>query len=177
MDPEDEALIRKFAGLQTGQQEEEAVVYIPLQATSVRNWNLCLVAKVLTDRAVFEAQFERAMRRVWGLSPTSTLHMVDRGFYLVECSTDGEFQRIMNEGPWLYRQDLVLVADCPSLDHLNDLGLQHAEVWVQFHNMPVESLTEEGLLLVTKKVGIAISDPLFAHLNGKQFTRVRMFLP
>lgn len=176
MDPEDEALIRKFAGLQAGEQEEETVVSIPLQATSARNWKLCLVVKVLTDRAVFDAQFERAMRRVWGLYPASVFKMVDRGFYLIECSTEGEYERILNEGPWSYRQDLVLAAECPSPNHLNDSGLKHAEAWVQFHNLPIDSLTEEGLLMVTKKVGTAISDPLHAHFNGKQYTRIKMLL-
>lgn len=176
MDPEDEALIWKFAGLHTGQQEAETVVSIPLQATTVRNWKLCLVAKVLTDRSVFEAQFERSMRRLWGLYPATTFQMIERGFYLVECTTKAETERMLYEGPWNYRQDLVLIAACTSSKQLNDSKLKEAEVWVQFHGLPADSLTEAGFQLVLSKVGTAISDPLPANQNGKQYHRVKMLI-
>lgn len=84
------------------------------------------MAKVHTDRAVFDAQFERMMRRIWGICPGSTLKMVDRGLYLIECSTHEEYERVLNGGPWTYRQDLMVVGECPSPNHLNDSSVNQA---------------------------------------------------
>lgn len=83
---------------------------------------------------------------------------------------------MVNDGPWTYKDDLVLVAECSSLENLNESLLQHAEVWVQFHNVPLESLTEEGFSIITNKVGVALSDPKTAYHNGKPFQRVKMLV-
>lgn len=177
MDQSDEDLIRKFADLQTNSQAEGSTVVIPSKAFTSRNWGLCLLVKIVSDRAVFDAQFEKQMRRAWGAHPSTIFTVTDRSLYLVECENRGDYTRILNDGPWSYRQDLVVIKECRSQEEVDVSRMSHAEIWIQLHNLPVHSLTEEGVQILIKDMGMMLSDPIPAAFNGKQFLRVKMLIP
>lgn len=136
-----------------------------------------MILKVLTDRSVFDSQFEKQMRRVWGLHPSTTIKMVDRGLFLAECVNKRDFEQILNKGPWTYRQDVILATHCASPGEVNDSKLTHVDLWVQFHNVPLDTLTEDGVRRITTPIGTALSEPIPAHQNGKQYFRIKILLP
>lgn len=176
MDQSDEDLIRKFADLQTETNSSSSTISIPTQAINVRNWELCALVKVFSDRPVFDSQFERQMRRAWGVCPRTSFTMSGRGIYLVECENKKDFDRIISEGPWSYRQDLVVAVECASPDEIDGDRVTHAELWVQFHNLGLEVLTEEGVRILTEPVGTVLSEPMVGYLNGKTFFKVKLLL-
>lgn len=176
MELSDEELIRKFAGLHT-ELGGGALVSIPDQAATSRDWSLCILAKVCTDRTVFDSQFERQTRKLWNVNPATSFKLLDRSLYLIECVNKEDQSRILTGGPWMYRQDWVVVAECKSAKDMNAKSLTHGEVWVQYHNMPLDSLTDEGVARLTSPVGIALSDPVLVTTSAKQFFRVKIFLP
>lgn len=171
MDPYDEELIKKFADLQPGGSSQALI--IPQAAAVTTNWELCVIAQVRSDRMIFDSQFEKMMRRVWDLNPNTTLRQKDRGTFLVECCSKEEKTRILNEGPWVYRDDLVAVSPGKSNADLTE-QIQSAEIWVQFHGVQADSLTDEGLALVTGRVGKPITDPIRCSINGRQFLRIKL---
>lgn len=57
---EDEALIMRFVGLQTG-EASPATVQIPIHAATSTNWHLCVLVKVVSDRVSQDANFIRTM--------------------------------------------------------------------------------------------------------------------
>lgn len=109
---------------------------------------------------VFDAQFERAMRRVWGSNPNTRFQLVDRNLYLIKCATKEDVKRIIDEGPWLYRNDMVVAVECPSEEDIKDSALKQGVVWVQYHHIPLESVNEEGVTILTKPIGLPLSDPV-----------------
>lgn len=74
------------------------------------------------------------------------------------------------------RQDLVILAECKSPDEINGDSLTHGDVWVQYHNMPIESLTEEGVGRLMDLVGIALLDLIIVTTRGKQLFRIKMLI-
>lgn len=177
MDQSDEELIWKFAGLQTESQSKALTVAIPSSAIISRNWDKCVLVKVISDRTIFDAQFEKQMRRAWGVHPSTTFTSSEKGLYLVECENKRDITRIISDGPWTYRDDLVIAAECTSEEDANGGKFTHAEVWVQFHNMRVDSLTEEGIRIITEPLGLAISEPITGHMHGKKFFRIKILIP
>lgn len=120
-----------------------------------------------------DSQFDKTMRRAWDLKPSSTLKLKSRGVYLVECSSKEEKNRILEGGPWVYRNDLVAVANCASNADLLSL-IKSADQWVQFHGPHMDTLTEQGMRLLMDRVGNPISDPIRSNVNGRQFIRAKL---
>lgn len=176
MDQSDEELIRKFAGLQTQSQQVGTAISIPNQAINSRNWDLCFLAKVHSDKIVFEAPFERQMRRAWGLNHTTTFTMIERGLYLLECDNEQERSKVLMDGPWTYRQDLVIVSECNSMEESDGRNMTHTDLWVQYHNIPLDVLNEEGIKLLTNPIGSPLSEPVPGFSNGKPYFKIRMLI-
>lgn len=169
MDPEDEALIRKFSQLQT----RPSKVIISASGAKQKNWSLCLKAAVHTDKMVFSNQLENQMRKLWDVQPETSFKQTAKGVYLIELVDKKEYSRVLNGGPWIYRQDLVGIEQCASPEAAAT-EITKGELWVQYHNMPHDELTAEGLKKLTEKIGIPISDPITGFINSKQFFKIKM---
>lgn len=126
---------------------------------------------------VFQAQFERQMRRAWGVQPSTTFTMKKKGLYVIQCANRSDYDKILHEGPWTYRQDLLLTVECASDEEVDEGRLTHVELWVQFHNLPPKSLTEKGINILTDQVGIAISVPALSSYGGKEYLRAKIMMP
>lgn len=53
MELADEELINKFDGMHTAESVNVTIVTIPIKAVISRQWDLCILALVCTDRLVF----------------------------------------------------------------------------------------------------------------------------
>ena len=137
---------------------------------------MCVLVKVLSDRTVFDAQFERQMRRAWGVHHSTTFTMTERGLYLVHCENRRDYERVLSNGPWTYRQDLVLITECFSMEEADERTITHTEIWVQFHNLSADLLTEEGVTILADPIGEVLSEPLVSYLNGRQYFKVKILL-
>lgn len=173
MDQVDEELIRKFAQLHTASSSSATALVLSSSAVETRDWGLCMRAKVCKDKMVFEAQFEKLMRRAWGAKPATVFTQIERGSYLIEFTGKSEMLRILNEGPWIYRQDLVAVAPCTTEEQLTH-PIDKVELWVQFHNVQDDSLTDEGILMLTSQVGTQVTEPVRGFINGRRFFKIKL---
>lgn len=172
MDAADEELIRRFAGLQAGEGQSNAIV-LPQEVAVRKNWEQCLAVRVCLERMVFADQFEKFMRIAWDVGLDATFTPKGRGNFLVEFHGKDEKNRVQYQGPWFYRNDLVVVAPCNSFADL-ELPITRAELWVQFHKSHAETLTVEGTKIITDLVGQPVSDPVWSSFNGRQFFKVKL---
>jgi hypothetical protein len=60
------------------------------QVFSKRNWVLCVVALVVSDRGASNNHFISTMSKVWNLGKTSNIEAMARNTYLVEFTTARE---------------------------------------------------------------------------------------
>lgn len=170
----DEELIKKFAGMQTAEPTAEETVTLPIEAMVCRQWELCLLVRVCTDRLVFDSQFEQQMRRLWNVNPQTVFSQIDKGLFLVELTTPKEVELIQNKGPWFYKNDLLAITTCQSSDQLTMKHVEKGELWVQFHNAPLEAMNEEGFSIIMGPVGLELSDPVVVKTGGKKFFRIKL---
>lgn len=59
---------------------------------------------------------------------------------------------------------------------LKSLLIASKALWVQFHNIPVNSLKEEGLVLMEKVVGTLVSAPVHSFFNGRQVMKFKILV-
>lgn len=132
---DDEAFIQQFVGLSTDDLES-AVVAVPKKAISSTNWDLCLLARIVTDRIVLDGPFAKAMITAWEVDPATTVRQVIKNYYLFEFNSIEDF-RMAQLGVWTYRGDLVALRQVTSDSDLNLAMVDQAVVRVLFMNLPV----------------------------------------
>jgi hypothetical protein len=67
MELSNDELVARFAILQAQDEEESEGIMLSQQPFAAEKWNLCLVAWVLTDKIMVDAQFGGAMVTIWNL--------------------------------------------------------------------------------------------------------------
>lgn len=147
---------------------------LPAHATTSTRWDSCLLLRVITDRAVMDSSFYSAMANAWRIDANSVFRQVTRNCYMATFQSSEEMTRIRLGGPWTYRGDLVAMATVKSHTELVPETADTADVWVQFYQIPVNSMKEEGLLMLARKLGTPISSPIDGFVNGKPFTKCKI---
>lgn len=172
---EDEALITKFVGLQTGDGLVNKV-QVPQSATTSTAWELALLLKVVTDRTVLDIPFTNTMRQAWGTDPNTLIRPISKNLYLAEFISEEELLKVSLGGPWTYRGDLVAHRRVTTHSDLQPKHIDFATIWVQLHNLPVNCLTEEGIDIVASELGTPVSPSVEGFVNGRRFFKVKVMI-
>lgn len=117
------------------------------------------------------------MTRIWATQPETTFSLIGINMYLVEFTSEKELLRIMNRGVWTYREEVVTIQRIRGSADLIRPHVRNLDVWVQWHGIPLEEITKQGLLEISTKVGKPKSDVYEAFANGKKFFRIKMMIP
>lgn len=173
--PEDEALIQRFVGLTTA-EEALTPVNLPLSAATSTNWEYTLLVRIISDRTVMDNQFISNMLIAWKVHPDTIFRPVMRNLYLIEFVNQEDLYSVSLGGPWTYRGDLVAPRRVSSQADLHPSHIVLANLWVQFFNLPVNSLTEEGLDILAGELGTRVSPPVDGFLNGKRFIKLKIMV-
>jgi Domain of unknown function (DUF4283) len=173
----DEELIRRFSTLRAdGGQDEERQLVIPVTAVSKRNWNLCVVARVVTDRMMVDSQFIDTMMRVWNMGAQSSITVVAKATYLIQFTEVNEMCNVIDKGVWTYKNDLIAFKQASKPNDLTPEFVQAAEMMVQLHNLPPETFSQEGLLLIMQAVGTVLTEVTDFIQNGKKVYRAKVLI-
>lgn len=103
---EDETLIQKFIGLQISNNTTPKVL-IPYGVASSIAWDLCMMAKIVTNKSVMDGPFSTVMIQAWGTDPGTLFEGVARNSYLIEFKNEKDMCKAITGGPWTFRGDLV----------------------------------------------------------------------
>lgn len=173
---EDE-LSQLFQSLQPLMEGGPPTLDLPIQATTERNWDLAVLAKVVTTRPVIDNQFGVTMLKVWGKHPDTRISPIGGNTFLIDFVAKNDMLEVLNRQPWTYRQDLIAMTKVSKQSDLNEEFVDKVEIWTQLHNIPPECISETGLRLVAERLGLLTSDVLSASMGGRQYSRVRVAYP
>lgn len=173
---EDEALIQKFVGLQTEENKPLKIV-VPTTAASNTNWERCILAKVISNKSMLDAPFSAAMLQAWGADPETIFRSVGKNSYLIEFQNKEDMYMAELNGPWTFRGDLVATCMVNCHQDLQSVRMEHANLWVQFHHVPINSLTEEGFDILGRQIGIPVSTHVEGFINGRRLYKLKIRVP
>lgn len=174
--PEDEALIQKFVGLQT-EENKPLKIAVPTTAASNTNWERCILAKVISNKSMLDAPFSAAMLQAWGADPETIFRSVGKNSYLIEFQNKEDMYMAELNGPWTFRGDLVATCMVNCHQDLQSVRMEHANLWVQFHHVPINSLTEEGFDILGRQIGIPVSTHVEGFINGRRLYKLKIRVP
>lgn len=172
---EDEEFISQFANLSAGTGSVQPVD-IPINTVTTRDWKLCALVRVVTDKTVTDPGFSTLMRRIWGVHTSTEISAITRNIFFTTFTSTAELERIMHKGVWTYRGDAVVMKRLGGPADLSTPTVSEMEVWTQLHKLPFQALSE-GVLLLASQIGKLFSRPTELFQGGNTYHRVKVRLP
>lgn len=130
--------------------------------------------KVVTDRTVLDGQFNQMMSKVWAVDPETVFRPVTKNCFLLKFCNLEDMNKVHRRGPWTYRGDMIASALVKSQSDLKATHIDSIGMWVQFFNLPINSLKEEGLQLLAKPLGTSLSLPISSFVGGRSFVKIKV---
>jgi hypothetical protein len=116
------------------------------------------------------------MRTAWSPAKEVTFQALEENLFTIQCHCLGDWLKIEQGGPWLFRQNAVIIEPYDGLSAIDSVELNQIAVWLQIHKLPI-GYRDKALIknLVQRKVGpVSTVETQISGINN--FVRVRVKL-
>lgn len=151
-----------YAGLTIDDGDGEGLILkeIPGEKENI-NYDKCLVGSFLTNRKVNFVAMQDMLASIW--RPVKGVFMEETNFtniFLFKFFHELDVQRVMDDGPWTFNQQVLLLKKLEENDQLHKLKLNELIIWVQVYDLPIGFNSE----IIHKSIGnyvgrFVMSDP------------------
>jgi hypothetical protein len=116
------------------------------------------------------------MRTAWSPAKEIIFQHIERNLFTVQCFCLGDWLKVTEEGPWLFRQNIVSIEKYDGFAPPDSIDLNTFETWIQIDKLPIRYRNDALIKNLTeRKVGKAIK--VETDVNGVgNFVRVRVVL-
>ena len=173
----DEALIQKLSGVHISSASEDSSIKIHQAHVIERDWNLAIIAKVIAQKPLNDTSLINSLIRLWKINPDTKFSPQGSGKFLVTFKSENEMNRILFKGPWIVRNELIVVQKIKGEEDLIGEVVNHVELWMQLHHLPLEQISNNGISQIIEHLGEPISKPINIFVNGYKATKIRVLLP
>lgn len=170
----DDEIASLLASIAPEASTQQSRLAIPQHITASRDWSLSYLAHVMTDRVVFDDNFITHMLELWGPYLGTRISPIARNTYLIEFVSAREMYEVLRKEPWIYRTDIVSMHKVHEPSQLRPDFVNHIALWTQFHNVPPEMLSVEGITYLAQDIGTPISEVKSGYNADRLFMRVKI---
>jgi hypothetical protein len=155
-------VLMKKLGLR--EEDLDDVVYEdepPPPATATR-W--LAIARVHTDREFRDFWFYKNMRTAWDTAQEVKFRSLDDNMYTVQFSCLGDWDKVMDGGPWTFRGNPVLLAPYDGFTKPSEIALNTFKVWIQIHDLP------DGFKPMLESLASKVGEVIVAENRSNDFS-------
>ncbi|KAE8799792.1 hypothetical protein D1007_24891 [Hordeum vulgare] len=134
------------------------------------------IARVHTNKPFSRGAFYENMRMAWSLAQGVTFSALGENLFSITVDCMGDWKRITEEGPWLFRDHVVLIESYDGFNKFDEIILDQLEVWIQVLDLPPMYRKEPVIRSLTKKVGTVVKGMLNPRWGSGRIVRVRVKL-
>ena len=121
------------------------------------------LARVNTSKTYSQTWFFRNMRSAWDIAQEARFKPLEENLYMVTFYCLGDWERVMNDGPWNFRGDAVILLPYDGITKPSTVKLETINIWIQIHDVP--ELYGHLVAPLAAKVG----EVLFSEPNSHDF--------
>jgi hypothetical protein len=134
------------------------------------------LARVHTENYFSPQTFEQHMMVAWSPAQEVKIKPIEANLFTIQCQCLGDWLKVKEEGPWLFRQNAVIIEPYDGLAAPDTIDLNFVSVWMQIHKLP-PGYRKKTLItnLTEKKVG-KVSEVEINIEGVNNFVRVRVKL-
>ncbi|KAM0839832.1 hypothetical protein ACQ4PT_060066 [Festuca glaucescens] len=134
-------------------------------------------AKVLTGKSFSMQSLKNSMQAAWNPAHEVSFHALEPNLFVLQAHCLGDWNRIMHEGPWLFRGCALMVEPFDGLTMVPTVTPSSVLAWVQIHKIPPLFRNKEVITQLASRVGEVISVDLApVQMRTGVFHRVRVKL-
>jgi hypothetical protein len=111
------------------------------------------LVKVHTANSFSPITFENHMRNAWSPAQRIEFHHLENNLFMVQCFCLGDWIKIKEGGPWLFRQNAVCIEEYDGLMSTDHIDLNFFEAWIQIYKLPIGYHNEALIKNLTRKIG------------------------
>jgi hypothetical protein len=94
------------------------------------------VGKLLTRKSFSEESLRWTMLAAWNAGRVVTFRATERNLFTIQAHCLGDWKRIMEEEPWLFRDYVLMVEKFDGATTTPSVILKKVQTWIQIHNPP-----------------------------------------
>ncbi|KAF7100489.1 hypothetical protein CFC21_102001 [Triticum aestivum] len=169
----------KFEGLNLHGEEEEELDLSGEVEELLEEIRWIGVFRVHTQRPFSHVALFKDMRNAWASAKDVIFKTMGDNRFLVQFLCLGDWNRVMNGGPWLFRRDAVVIEEYDGLTNVHEYKLDRIPVCARIMGIP-DGLMQKSSLAekIAKKVGgnpikVFVSE---GRLNPAKYLRARVFV-
>jgi hypothetical protein len=134
------------------------------------------LARIHTTNNFSPITFEQHMLNAWSPAQRIEFNHLEGNLFTVQCFCLGDWLKVTEGGPWLFRQNIVCIEEYDGLVDPDTIDLHCFDTWLQIHKLPV-GYRNVALIknLTEKKVGKVIKIETDVQGMGN-FVRVKIRL-
>jgi hypothetical protein len=134
------------------------------------------LARVHTENYFSPQTFEQHMKVAWSPAQEVKIKPLEQNLFTIQCHCLGDWLKVEKGGPWLFRQNAVIIEKYDGLAAPESIDLNFVAVWMQIHKLPPGYRNKTLITNLTeKKVGSVIE--VETDIEGvNNFVRVRVKL-
>lgn len=166
-----------YANLSLNNEEDEGLVLedIP-ESDEAEGLERCLVGRFLTNKKVNFVAMQDTLSSIWRpvkgvfMEETTQLNM-----FLFKFFHDLDLQRALDDGPWTFNQQALLIRKLNAEEQIKDVKLSELYIWVQIYDVPIGFKSEFILKFIGNYVGCFMeTDPKNFQGMCRNYMRIRV---
>ncbi|KAM0873893.1 hypothetical protein ACQ4PT_037777 [Festuca glaucescens] len=130
------------------------------------------VMRLLSSKPFSATSLEKTMKFAWAPAQAVTFRAMEGNRFLVQANYLGDWQRITEQGPWIFRDHGLLVEKYDGSCKASSVELNRIQAWVQIHDVPELYRKKHIITDLAAKVGEVIT----VDMHGGDFVRARVWL-
>jgi hypothetical protein len=131
------------------------------------------LARIHTDKNFTPSAFYKHMRAAWNPAQSVRFRPVGPNRFVVQASCLGDWERIMHQGPWLFRNWAVLLCKYDGFSRAEDVVFVHMPIWLQIHKLSDPYCKRNIVEKLLKGAGEILEMRLNGNIRGN-YVRVRV---
>lgn len=154
-----------YANLTLNNDDEDGVILEDAPVNSAKEgMDKCLVGRIVTEKKVNFMAMQDTLSSIWRpvkgvfMEETSQLNM-----FLFKFFHERDVQRVLEDGPWTFNQQVLLIKRFNADEQLKDVKLSELCIWLQVYDVPI-GFNSENIL---KSIGNFVER--FVEMDSRNF--------
>jgi hypothetical protein len=131
------------------------------------------LARVHTEKSFSHAAFFGEMRAAWNLAQVVKFRAIGENLFTLQASCLGDWERIVDNGPWLFRNWAVIIEPYDGLSRAEEKELFHIKLWIQIHELPEGYCKSKIITQLVERAGLEVITVKTEGIRGN-YVRVRV---
>ncbi|XP_031131711.1 uncharacterized protein LOC116033096 [Ipomoea triloba] len=168
-----ETLYEQYANLSISDDNEVEVNIATEDNEDLDTKSYMLVGSLMTEKMVCFNYLKETMAQTWRHRKGMMAEEVAPNLFIFYFCHKKDRQRILDDGPWSYDQNLLVLQKIESKDSPFDADFSKTEFWVQIHKIPQRFSNPKIAEIIGAHLGEFIKSDL-EHFDGTRSALIRV---